>query len=226
MASASEKKRWLPLEANPEVMNQVYFSSSSRRFKILMPVSVLHLSGVHNLLIMLNSQYNEIRPPSSPLLKIIGESNLLFPKNQKQEVKELGFHDLSLAVYLIFCFTSQFIWGLGVPEDVAEFNDVYGLDEELLEMVPKPVLAVLFLFPYSKEVTLSIFLFFGAERISNQEKASGNEKKRAAFLEMDREMEDAHSVAATAGDTEASSEVDEHYICFTCIDGRDDGTLL
>lgn len=60
---------------------------------------------------------------------------------------------------LIFCFTSQFIWGLGVPEDVAEFNDVYGLDEELLEMVPKPVLAVLFLFPYSKEVTLSMFSF-------------------------------------------------------------------
>lgn len=46
----------------------------------------------------------------------------------------------------------QFIWGLGVPEDEAEFNDVYGLDAELLEWVPKPVLAVIFLFPYSSQV--------------------------------------------------------------------------
>ncbi|EHA8591114.1 putative Ubiquitin carboxyl-terminal hydrolase [Cocos nucifera] len=44
--------------------------------------------------------------------------------------------------------------------------------------------------------------------------------ERAAFLEKDREMEDAHAVAATAGDTEASSDVDEHYICFTCVDGE------
>ena len=46
----------------------------------------------------------------------------------------------------------QFIWGLGVPEEEVEFNDVYGLDEELLEMVPKPVLAVMFLFPYTAQV--------------------------------------------------------------------------
>lgn len=45
-----------------------------------------------------------------------------------------------------------------------EFNDVYGLEEELLEMVPKPVLAVLFLFPYSSdsdsEVTLCFYSLF------------------------------------------------------------------
>ncbi|KAH7865045.1 hypothetical protein Vadar_001600 [Vaccinium darrowii] len=42
---------------------------------------------------------------------------------------------------------NQFLWGLGLPENEAECYDVYGFDEELLEMVPKLVLAVLFLYP-------------------------------------------------------------------------------
>ncbi|XP_008786278.2 ubiquitin carboxyl-terminal hydrolase 3-like isoform X2 [Phoenix dactylifera] len=161
---------------------------------------------------------------------------------------------------------NQFIWGLGVPEEEVEFNDVYGLDDELLEMVPKPVVAVLFLFPYSTQGE--------AEREADEEQVSTEKKEpnkevyflnqtvgnacgtigilhaignatseiklvegsyfdrfykstanmdpyeRASFLEKDTEMEDAHSVAATAGDTEASSNVDEHYICFTCVDGE------
>ncbi|KAJ6798920.1 ubiquitin carboxyl-terminal hydrolase 3-like [Iris pallida] len=162
---------------------------------------------------------------------------------------------------------NQFIWGLGVPLHEAEFNDVYGLDEDLLQMVPQPVLAVLLLFPYSAQLE--------AERKAEEEQASGTSKQdhskkvyylkqtvanacgtigllhaignatseidliegsyldrffkstvnmnpfeRAAFLEEDREMEDAHSIAASAGDTEASSNVNEHYVCFTCIDGQ------
>ncbi|VAH34912.1 unnamed protein product [Triticum turgidum subsp. durum] len=43
---------------------------------------------------------------------------------------------------------------------------------------------------------------------------------RAAFLEEDQEMEDAHSVAAAGGDTEAKDGVIEHYVCFTCVDGE------
>jgi len=44
--------------------------------------------------------------------------------------------------------------------------------------------------------------------------------QRAAFLEEDQEMEDAHSVAVSAGDTEAKDGVIEHYICFSCVDGE------
>jgi hypothetical protein len=59
-------------------------------------------------------------------------------------------------IYIYLIFLMQFLWGLGLQEDEAECYDVYGLDGELLEMVPKPVLAVLFLYP----LTTQVFFFF------------------------------------------------------------------
>ncbi|KAE8712959.1 COP9 signalosome complex subunit 7-like [Hibiscus syriacus] len=44
--------------------------------------------------------------------------------------------------------------------------------------------------------------------------------ERAAFLEKEDEMEVVHAVAATAGETEASDNVNTHFICFTCVDGE------
>nr|XP_029116662.1 ubiquitin carboxyl-terminal hydrolase 3 isoform X2 [Elaeis guineensis] len=186
---------------------------------------------------------------------------------------------------------NQFIWGLGVPKDEVELYDVYGLDDELLEMVPKPVLAVIFLFPdtaqvgwsdneqvvgcgkkepsdkayflkqieslgnacgtigllhaignATSEIQLNHLICWirryhggvqGACSMCTGMKVDGScldrffkstskmdPLERAAFLEKDTEMENAHSLAATAGDTEASPDVDEHFICFTCVDGE------
>ncbi|QHO47068.1 RNA-directed DNA polymerase [Arachis hypogaea] len=42
-------------------------------------------------------------------------------------------------------------YGLGLPPDEAESCDVYGLDDDLLQMVPSPVLSVLFLYPLTSK---------------------------------------------------------------------------
>ncbi|TYH59242.1 hypothetical protein ES332_D08G210100v1 [Gossypium tomentosum] len=157
---------------------------------------------------------------------------------------------------------NQFLWCLGLPESEAECCDVYGLDDELLEMVPQPVLAVLFLYPITSQTEeerlqqdnekrdVSSEVYFMKQTVGNacgtigllhsvgnitseiklqegsfldrffKSTATMDPLERAAFLEKDGEMEVAHTVAATAGDTEASDDVDTHFICFTCVDGQ------
>ncbi|KAM7272382.1 hypothetical protein ACFE04_027045 [Oxalis oulophora] len=136
------------------------------------------------------------------------------------------------------------------------------MNQELLDMVPKPVLAVLFLFPITSKSEEERMLqentnkepntkvYFMKQTVGNacgtigllhalgnatshiklsegsfldkffKSTATMDPLERAAFLANDTEMEVAHSVAATAGDTEASENVDTHFICFSCVDGE------
>ena len=54
------------------------------------------------------------------------------------------------------------IEGLGLNKNV-QYVDVWGLDDDLLSMVPTPVIAVLFLFPITKEVCELYFSFIKKE---------------------------------------------------------------
>ncbi len=51
----------------------------------------------------------------------------------------------------VLCYTFKFLRQLGLVP-TWQFGDVYGLEAEVLSLVPRPVCAVLLLFPITEKV--------------------------------------------------------------------------
>lgn len=163
---------------------------------------------------------------------------------------------------------NQFLKQLGVCPSW-QFGDVYGMDPELLDMVPKPVCAVLLLFPVTEKYEtfkaeeeaqirsegqkVSSTVYFMKQTISNAcgtvglIHAVGNNMKKlefepesalkkfidnssamspeekAEYLENDESIRLTHESSAQEGQTEAPNideKVDLHFIAFVNADGH------
>ncbi|QCD91518.1 ubiquitin carboxyl-terminal hydrolase L3 [Vigna unguiculata] len=130
---------------------------------------------------------------------------------------------------------NQFLWGLGLGENEAECCDVYGLDEELLQMVPNPVLAVLFLYPIttqSEEERLqqenekkeyNSRVYFMKQTVGNAcgtiglLHALGNLTSEVKLVEGSF-FNNFFKSTASMDPLQASDNADAHFICFVCVD--------
>uniref|UniRef100_A0A8C5P7B0 Ubiquitin carboxyl-terminal hydrolase n=1 Tax=Leptobrachium leishanense TaxID=445787 RepID=A0A8C5P7B0_9ANUR len=163
---------------------------------------------------------------------------------------------------------NQFLKQLGVGSSW-QFGDVYSMDPELLSIVPKPVCAVLLLFPVTEKYEsfkveeekrikcqgqdVNSSVYFMKQTISNacgtigllhavannQEKLnfdsdsplkkflenskSLSPEERARFLEQDESIRVTHESSAQEGQTEAPSiddKVDLHFVGFVHVEGN------
>ncbi len=158
---------------------------------------------------------------------------------------------------------------LGLNIAQYSFHDVLSTEDWALEMVPRPVLGVLMLFPINEASEqhrdeervcienngqiLSDQLFYTKQTIGNacgtigllhavgnarssfladaisdesylfhffQATANMNPEAIATYLESDEALEETHTSAATEGQSESVDDVDNHFICFSHVDGN------
>lgn len=163
---------------------------------------------------------------------------------------------------------NQFLCQLGLLP-TWQFGDVYGLDPDLLSMVPRPVSAVLLLFPVTEKYEsfrleeeakikiqgqqVSPAVYFMKQTIGNacgtiglihavannqehlefepnsalkkflEESSKMNPEEKAVFLEKDESIRVTHESSAQEGQSEAPSideKVDLHFIAFVNVGGH------
>ncbi|RQM27984.1 hypothetical protein B5M09_001912 [Aphanomyces astaci] len=126
---------------------------------------------------------------------------------------------------------NEYIRRMGIAEDAEfAFCDVYSTDDWALEMVLRPVLGVVMLFPIKPAVRQSrvgsvAHASHGSFLSSFFSKTDGKTPDEiAAILQADDEIEETHASAAQDGQSEQLEHVDDpintHFVCFSVVDGH------
>ncbi|CAK4338807.1 unnamed protein product [Aphanomyces euteiches] len=138
---------------------------------------------------------------------------------------------------------NEYIKRMGVAEDAEYgFCDVYSTEDWALEMVLRPVLAVVLLFPIkpaSEEHTkeqrgrieregqvVSDNVYYMKQTVATFfDKTHGKTPDEIAeILEDDDELEETHASAAQEGQSEQLEHVDDpintHFVCFSTVEGH------
>ncbi|XP_071723605.1 ubiquitin carboxyl-terminal hydrolase 3-like [Rutidosis leptorrhynchoides] len=182
---ASSTKRWLPLEANPDVMNQPLLCGAIIQYFVSICVNIEtyftieeFLQGLINLSVLLymDSFYVD--------LVFHFYVDLVF--HQDSIIKQNSYD----GVYFMKQTVGNACGTIGLLHAIGNIKSEIRLVEDS------------FLDRFYKST------------------ASMDPMERALYLENDREMEVAHSDAVAAGETEASDNVNDHFICFVCVNGQ------
>ncbi|GJN21728.1 hypothetical protein PR202_gb09238 [Eleusine coracana subsp. coracana] len=219
--AAKMGKRWVPLEANPDVMNQVssrpplalgfrFLPSFGRRSRSPVAATVLvavHVGtgssrGVRSVLRRLRPRRRAARHGAPACAR----RPLPVPPHLLGRGGERGIWRFCL----VYCRGQGFVVVVVVLNLRMDLSKKVYFTKQTVGNACGTVGVIHAVGNATSQIKLVEGSYFDK---FYKKTADMDPVQRAAFLEEDDEMEDAHSVAASAGDTDANVDVNEHFVC-------------